>query len=168
MAPEMAVGATYSIAGMSDTAVVQNLVNPTDFDWLPDGRMLVLEKGGTVRIVVGGAVTPALDWTAKVNAVGERGLLGVCVDPAFGTNGFVYLYYTTTTPNNRISRFHMVGNALDPSSEFVVLDNIDATNSNHNGSGRTGSSGPRRAIRARAARSRRTSPRASSTARCCG
>jgi glucose/arabinose dehydrogenase len=133
MAPEMAVGATYSIAGLSDTAVVQGLAAPTDFDWLPDGRMLVVEKGGIVRIVVGGAVTPALDWTANVNAVSERGLLGVCVDPAFSTNGFVYLYYTTTTPINRISRFHMVGNALDPSSEFVVLDNIDSTNGNHNG-----------------------------------
>ncbi len=135
MAPEMAVCATYSIAGMSDTVVVQNLVAPTDFDWAPDGRMLVLEKGGTVRIVVGGTlqVTPALDWTANVDSLGERGLLGVCVDPDFGTNGFVYLYYTTKTPNNRISRFHMVGNALDPSSEFVVLDNIDATNSIHNG-----------------------------------
>jgi glucose/arabinose dehydrogenase len=129
MAPETAVGATYSIAGLSDTIVVQNLVAPTDFDFLPDGRMLVLEKGGTVRIVVEGALetTPALDWTANVESTAERGLLGVCVDPAFSTNGFVYLYYTTKTPNNRISRFHMVGNALDPSSEFVVLDNIDAT-----------------------------------------
>lgn len=132
-APETAHGATYTIPGLSDTVVVQNLVAPTDFDWLPDGRMLVLEKGGTVRIVVGGAVALALDWNANVNTVSERGLLGVCVDPAFSTNGFVYLYYTTTTPNNRISRFHMVGNALDPSSEHVVLDNIDATNGNHNG-----------------------------------
>ena len=133
IAPEMAFGATYSIAGLSDTVVVQNLSAPTDFDWLPDGRMLILEKGGTVRIVVGEAVTPALNWTANVDAGGEKGLLGVCVDPAFGSNGFVYLYYTTRTPVNRISRFHMVGNALDPSSEFVVLDNIDATNGNHNG-----------------------------------
>ena len=135
LAPGPAAGATYSIAGLSDTAVVQNLANPTDFDWLPDGRMLVLEKAGTARIVVGGALqtTPALDWTANVDSLSERGLLGVCVDPGFATNGFVYLYYTTTTPVNRISRFHMVGNALDPMSELVVLDNIDSTNGNHNG-----------------------------------
>ncbi len=133
LAPGPAVGATYSIAGLSDTAVVQNLAAPTDFDWLPDGRMLVLEKGGTVWIVVGGAVTLALDWTANVDTFIERGLLGVCVDPGFAANGFVYLYYTTKTPVNRISRFHMVGNALDPSSEFVVLDNIDATMGYHNG-----------------------------------
>jgi glucose/arabinose dehydrogenase len=131
----MAIGATYSIAGMSDTVVVQNLAAPTDFDWLPDGRILVLEKAGPVRIAVGGAlqVAPALDWTANVDSLGERGLLGVCVDPAFSTNGFVYLYYTTKTPVFRISRFHMIGDALDPSSEFVVLDNIDATTTGHTG-----------------------------------
>jgi glucose/arabinose dehydrogenase len=128
-------GAIYSVAGISETAVVQNLSSPTDFDWLPDGRMLVLEKGGLVKIVVGGAVlaTPALNWTANVDTFSERGLLGVCIDPDFATNGYVYLYYTTPSPKNRISRFQMVGNALDPTSETVILDNIDATNGNHNG-----------------------------------
>lgn len=133
MAPEVAVGATYAIPGLSDTIIVQNLSAPTDFDWLPDGRMLVLEKAGTVRILAGGVVTLALDWTANVDAFSERGLLGICVDPDFDANGFVYLYYTTRRPNNRISRFRLVGNVIDPSSEFVVLDNIDATNGNHNG-----------------------------------
>ena len=135
LAPETAAGATYSVAGLSDTVVVQNLSAPTYFDWLPDGRMLVLEKAGTVRIVVGGVLqaTPALDWIANVDSASERGLLGICVDPGFGTSGFVYIYYTTKTPVNRISRFHMVGDALDPMSEFVVLDNIDSTNGNHNG-----------------------------------
>jgi glucose/arabinose dehydrogenase len=133
--PGPAAGATYSIAGLSDTAVVTNLSSPTDFDWLPDGRMLVLEKGGLVRIVVGGVLqaTPALDWTGNVDTFSERGMLGICIDPNFGTNGFVYLYYTTAAPNNRISRFHMVGNALDSASEHVVLDNIGSTNGNHNG-----------------------------------
>ncbi len=136
-APRPAEGATYSLAGISDTAVVQGLTNPTDFDWLPDGRMLVIEKGGLVRIVVGGVLqaTPALNLAAKVDTASERGLLGICIDPDFATNGYVYLYYTTTGPKNRISRFTMPspGNTLDSSSETVILDNIDATNGNHNG-----------------------------------
>ena len=128
-------GATYSIPGLSDTAVVQGLVAPTDLDWLPDGRMLVLEKRGTVRIVVDGALqaTPALDWTSRVDTLSERGLLGICVDPDFGSNGFVYLYYTTKAPANRVSRFQVVGSSLDPASELVLLDSIDSTNGNHNG-----------------------------------
>ncbi|MGH9367046.1 MAG: PQQ-dependent sugar dehydrogenase [Thermoanaerobaculia bacterium] len=128
-------GATYSLPGVSDTAVVQSLSSPTDFDWTPDGRMLVLEKAGTVRIVVGGVLqsAPALNWTANVDSGFEKGLLGICLDPNFVSNGYVYLYYTTTDPKNRISRFTLVGNALDPLSETVILDNIDATNGNHNG-----------------------------------
>jgi glucose/arabinose dehydrogenase len=134
-APPIAAAATYSIAGFSDTAVVQNLSSPTDFQWLPDGRMLVLEKAGVVRIVVGGVLqtTPALDWTANVDAFSQRGLLGICVDPNFGSNGYVYLYYTTKAPKNRISRFHMTANALDPASESVILDNIDAASGENNG-----------------------------------
>jgi glucose/arabinose dehydrogenase len=97
--------------------------------------MLILEKAGNVRIVVGGVLqtTPALNWTTHVNSASERGLLGICIDPNFGSNGFVYLYYTTATPVNRVSRFHMVGNALDALSETIILDNIDSTNGNHNG-----------------------------------
>ncbi len=131
----LARGATYSIAGVSDTAVVQNLTNPTDFDWLPEGRMLILEKVGRVRIVVDGVLqaTPALDWVSHVDSFSERGMLGICVDPDFDTNHFVYLYYTTTTPNNRIARFTVSGNTLSAASETVILDGIDATLGNHNG-----------------------------------
>jgi glucose/arabinose dehydrogenase len=60
-------------------------------------------------------------------------MLGICLDPNFASNGFVYLYYTTKTPVNRISRFHLVGDALDPASETVILDNIYADTGHHNG-----------------------------------
>ena len=42
--------ATYSVAGFSDTAVVTSLDQPTDFTFLPDGRILILEKPGRVKI----------------------------------------------------------------------------------------------------------------------
>src|SRR5439155_24090351 len=126
--------ATYTIAGFSDTAVVTTLSQPTAFAWTPDGRMLVLEKAGRVRIVINGALqgTSALDIVASVDSGFEKGLLGICLHPAFATNGYVYLYYTNKVPlKNRISRFTMSGNTLG--SELVILDNIDATNGNHNG-----------------------------------
>jgi len=127
--------ATYSVAGFSDTAVVTGLSQPTAFVWTPDGRMLILEKAGRVRIVVGGALqaTAALDISTSVDSGSEKGLLGICLDPGFAANGHVYLYYTNLLPQNRISRFTMSGNALDPGSETVILDHIDATNGNHNG-----------------------------------
>jgi glucose/arabinose dehydrogenase len=127
--------ATYSIAGFSDTPVVTGLSQPTAFTWTPDGRMLVLEKIGRVRIVVNGVLqaTPALDISASVDSGSEKGLLGICLHPGFTSNGYVYLYYTNRVPQNRISRFTMSGNALDLASETVILDHIDATNGNHNG-----------------------------------
>jgi glucose/arabinose dehydrogenase len=133
--PSIGRTATYSIAGFSDTPVVTGLSQPTTFTWTPDGRMLVLEKVGRVRIVVNGVLqaTAALDITASVDSGVEKGLLGITLDAGFAGNGFVYLYYTNRVPQNRISRFMMSGNALDPASEMVILDHIDATNGNHNG-----------------------------------
>src|SRR6266545_4195348 len=131
-----AVGtATYSIPGFSDTAVVSGLSQPTAFTWTPDGRMLILEKAGRVRIVVDGVLqgTAALDISASVDSGVEKGLLGICLDPGFAINGHVYLYYTNLVPQNRISRFTMSGDTLVPGTESVILDHIDATNGNHNG-----------------------------------
>ncbi len=77
--------------------------------------------------------------TLTVDSAGERGLLGVAFDPAFGVNGFVYVYYTATTPatHNRLSRFTANGTTGDtavPGSEVVLLD-LDNLSSatNHNG-----------------------------------
>jgi glucose/arabinose dehydrogenase len=125
--------ATYSVAGFSDTAVVSGLDQVTDFAFLPDGRILVLEKPGRVKIAPSGGGVPvlALDMTAAVDEFSERGLLGVCLHPAFATNGYVFLYYTANGPKNRISRFTLTGSTLG--SELAILDNIEATNGNHNG-----------------------------------
>ncbi|MDQ6892780.1 MAG: PQQ-dependent sugar dehydrogenase [Acidobacteriota bacterium] len=130
-----ASAATYSAPGFSETVVATGLSAPTAFAWTPDGRMLVLEKAGKVRVVTGSGLqaAAALDITTRVDSGVEKGLLGICLHPSFASNGFVYLYYTTLVPKNRISRFTMAGNVLDPASESIVLDGIDATNGNHNG-----------------------------------
>jgi glucose/arabinose dehydrogenase len=128
-------GATYSVTGFSDTAVVTGLNQTTDFAFLPDGRMLILEKPGRVLIVGpgGGAPTVALDKTATIDDGFEKGLLGICLHPGFAVNGYIFLYYTTNTPRNQISRFTLTGNTINLSSEMPILQNIEATNGNHNG-----------------------------------
>jgi glucose/arabinose dehydrogenase len=59
-----------------------------------------------------------------VPVVGERGLLGVVLDPDFAANGHVYIYYTTAgvPMHNRVSRFTAAGNVVVPGSEVVLLD----------------------------------------------
>lgn len=125
--------ATYTVPRFSDTAVVVGLNQPTDFAFLPDGRILILEKPGRVLVTgpSGGTASIALDISGSVDDGFEKGMLGICLHPTFAANGYVYLYYTANGPKNRISRFTLTGSALG--SELVVLDNIEATNGNHNG-----------------------------------
>ncbi len=64
------------------------------------------------------------------------GLLGVAVDPAFASNGFVYLYSSRDRGGecvNRVSRYTMAGNTIAASTELVLVDGIPATSGNHNG-----------------------------------
>ena len=92
--------------------------------------------------------TPALSLGSAVCSNGERGLLGVAVDPQFTTNHWGYLYYTfnkinagcptsnTTTPVERISRFTLdvpTPNVIDPATELVLLANALNFAGNHNG-----------------------------------
>jgi glucose/arabinose dehydrogenase len=117
------------------STVVSGLSSPTAMAIVPDGRILVCEKGGTLRVVKGGSLLPNPLLTVTVNTQGERGLIGVAVDPAFAQNGFVYVYYTATTPtlHNRISRFTAAGDQAQSGSETVLLDLNDLNNDNHNG-----------------------------------
>jgi len=139
LSPASAPAATYSVAGFSDTAVFTGLNQPTDFAFLPDGRILILERPGRVMIAGagGGVPTVAADLTALVeDNAAERGLLGICLHPNFATNGYLFLYFTTTAMSvtrNRISRFTMTGSTISATSESIVLDNISSENGNHNG-----------------------------------
>jgi aldose sugar dehydrogenase len=135
LAPSGARSANYSIARFSDTPVVSGLLAPTDFAFLPDGRILILEKAGRVLVAGGGLLQTvvALDFRIFVDDGGEKGLLGITLHPTFASTGYLYLYYTTNVPKNRISRFTLTGDTIAPASEVVVLDNISAQNTNHNG-----------------------------------
>jgi glucose/arabinose dehydrogenase len=127
--------ATYSVPGFSETAIATGLTAPTDFAFLPDGRILILEKAGRVRVVVNGVLqtAPVLDIAGSVDDGFEKGLLGICLHPSFPSTGWIYLYYTTNVPKNRISRFTLTGNTINVASQVVILDNVSAQNGNHNG-----------------------------------
>ncbi len=123
------------VAGFTETLVANGISNPTAMEIAPDGRLFVCQQGGQLRIIKNGALLPTPFVSLTVNSEGERGLLGVTFDPNFASNGFVYVYYTATTPaiHNRISRFTANGDVAVPGSELVLMDleNLGATN--HNG-----------------------------------
>lgn len=108
---------------------------------LPDGTVLVLVQSGSVRLIRDDALlpSPALTMSLAPCNGGERGLLGVALDQDFKANGFLYLYFTRPSNGapggcvNRVSRFTMTGDAIDPNSEIVLVDNISSNAGNHNG-----------------------------------
>lgn len=76
------------------TAVAQGLEHPWGLEFLPDGRMLVTERPGRLRIVTpDGQLSAPLAGVPAVRAVGQGGLLDVALDPAFADNQLVYLSY---------------------------------------------------------------------------
>jgi len=97
-----------------------------------------------VRVVQGGTLLPLplIQLPDIDTRGGERGLVGMALDPAFASNGWLYLYYTTGEPRNRVGRFTVVGNAADPASEVVVWQNPAlAAEWHHGGSLAFGSDG---------------------------
>jgi glucose/arabinose dehydrogenase len=122
-------------AGFSESSIASGLRNPTAMAFAPDGRLFVCEQGGALRVIKNGALLTTPFKTFTVNSSGERGLLGIAFDPAFAINGYVYVYYTATTPNihNRLSRLTAVGDVAQDGSEVALLDLEPLSATNHNG-----------------------------------
>jgi glucose/arabinose dehydrogenase len=72
------------------------LASPWGLAFLPDGRMLVTQKGGALVIVRadGSAVDATVGGVPAVNASGQGGLLDVALDPDFAAEPWVYLTYS--------------------------------------------------------------------------
>ncbi len=71
------------------------LVHPWGLTFLPDGRMLVTERPGRLRIVGnGGRLSNPLGGVPAVYAEGQGGLLDVAIDPNFASSDLVYLSYS--------------------------------------------------------------------------
>jgi glucose/arabinose dehydrogenase len=141
VAPAAYAGTPPSI--FSDNAIVSGLTAPTAIAFLPDGRMLVTEKGGALKLVSGGSATTLV--TVPVCTASEMGLLGVAVDPSFsGSSGSIYLYRTapaagdctsSTGRFNQIVRLTMTNGTIDIASLTVLLTGIATDNGNHDGGG---------------------------------
>ena len=130
--------------------LVASVGRPMGLAFTPDGRMLILVKTGQVRVYKNGQLlqTPALNISSRMCTGIESGLSGVALDPDFGTAGhnYVYLFYTfkksgvcptdwtpgnPDNPVNRVSRFAISGDTINPSSEKVLIDNIPNPTGGH-------------------------------------
>lgn len=126
--------------GFREEVVAAGLNVPTSFAFLPDGRVLLAEKAGVIRVVENGHVRerPFLDIRERVNTYSLRGLLTVEPDPAFARNGLLYVLYAfedgrgpTRGPRRvRVSRFRTVPDLALPDTEKVLLGTQGRTSCN--------------------------------------
>jgi glucose/arabinose dehydrogenase len=141
VASTVRVGGTRQVPqGFTKTdSLVGNLLLATAFAQAPDGRFFVAEQNGTLRVVKNGVLLGTPFLTLAPDSNGERGLIGVALDPAFATNQFVYVYYTSIDggAHNRISRFKASSATSDTvslNSESVLLELPTLSSfTNHNG-----------------------------------
>jgi glucose/arabinose dehydrogenase len=118
--------------------VAAGLRAPWAMDLAPDGRLFVTERAGRVRLLQlgpGGGLRPD-PWAtvpASTSSDGEKGLLGIAVDPDFARNGFVYIYYSYAVSSGTRNKLVRMRDANDRGvEETVVLDGIPGAN-NHDG-----------------------------------
>jgi glucose/arabinose dehydrogenase len=78
--------------------VASGLVNPWSLAFLPDGRMLVTERPGRMRLVTSeGQLSPPLKGVPEVWATGQGGLLDVIADKSYAQNRTVYFCFSEKT-----------------------------------------------------------------------
>ena len=125
-----------------DTLVPSGLPVPHDFCFLPDGRILIANKAGSVVVFAAGAIA-TIGTVPAVETSYERGLLSIAADPAFASNGHFYVYYALAGADFlHVDRFTCSGALADPvstnlqfaaSSRRVVLGTLVDNAQTHNG-----------------------------------
>jgi glucose/arabinose dehydrogenase len=125
------VSSTTLPNGFAEIQYAHGLTNPTAMAFAPDPcpasgtpvhRLFVCEQAGTVRVFRNGVLQPAPFLSVAADTRDERGLNGICFDPNFAANHFVYVYYTilqsdpSLPTHNRLSRF-----TADPAHPDVAL-----------------------------------------------
>lgn len=80
------------------------LKRPWGIAAMPDGKFLVTEKGGTMKIVsASGSVGETISGVPPVASEGQGGLLGVCLDPDFSKNRMVYWVFSEPLDNGNLT-----------------------------------------------------------------
>jgi glucose/arabinose dehydrogenase len=88
----------------SKTILISSLNSPWGITSLPDGRLLITEKEGSMRIVTtSGTVSRTINSILPVNSGGQGGLLGVCVDPQFSSNRMVYWVFSENVTGGTVT-----------------------------------------------------------------
>jgi glucose/arabinose dehydrogenase len=97
--------------------IVEGLEHPWSVAFLPDGRMLITERPGRLRVVSGGKLEPQpIAGLPEVVAQGQGGLFDIVLHPRFGENSLVYFSYNGRGPGGtgtELARAKLAGQRLE-------------------------------------------------------
>jgi LPXTG-motif cell wall-anchored protein len=135
-----AVHAAVGPVGFVDKQIASGLTSPTSMTTLPDGRLLVLQQNGVVRLIKNDAMQSTNFYAVpNVDVFSERGCLGITADPNFSSNGYVYLYcairQSATVSNNQVLRITANGDVAGNQQAILSLPTIPVGTEYHMGGG---------------------------------
>jgi glucose/arabinose dehydrogenase len=109
---------------------------PTAFAYAPDGRIFVTEKTGLVKVFRNGRVEQFADLRDEVNAIDDRGLLGLALDPDYAENGWIYVAFTKDLRPDDPDKHHPAGGTVvrigpTPGERRTILDDLPSTGAWH-------------------------------------
>lgn len=124
-------------AGLVNEVYVSGLTQPTQIVPLPDGRMFIVHRLGTILVLPAGSTTPLDEPLLRITNLyteHEAGVLGSALAPDFQATGHYYVYYTSADPQRaRLSRFTVQGNAASLSSETIIWQDTQTAQEAHHG-----------------------------------
>ncbi len=105
LVPAAAAQTAESSAGnLTATVIAEGLDHPWALGFLPDGRMLVTERSGQLRIIDGGVVGEPIAGVPAVYDQGQGGLLDLALAPDFATSGQIYLTFSERAQDAGLQR----------------------------------------------------------------
>ena len=134
------IGGVQTTTPIQATVITSALSAPWGITSLPDGRLLVTQKGGQLRIVTtAGAVGSPITGLPSVNSSGQGGLLGLCIDPQFTTNRMVYWVFSEQVAGGTltaVAKGRLSNNETSIENPMVIYRAAPAANSTAHYGGR--------------------------------
>jgi glucose/arabinose dehydrogenase/PKD repeat protein len=113
---------------------------PTAMKFLPDGRLLVSELQGRIRVLSPPYTSVSSTSFLQIDNIGvagvQQGIYDFVLDPNFSVNHYYYVFYTLGTPNHdRVSRFtaNALLNGTVAGSELVLYEDTQDADAEHHG-----------------------------------
>lgn len=117
------------------TVVAENLVQPWDIGFLPDGTMLATEKNGQIDAWVGGTKRVLADPADSIVA-GEGGMMGLAVDGAFASNRYIYTCFLSDISGSRdirVARWRVSNDLAALTNRLDIITGIPYASGRHSG-----------------------------------